>query len=109
MVSDIAVLELCNELKLKIDRYVSTQASVLNEEAAMFYKELGVKRIVLAREAMKEDVIAIKSRTGLDLEAFVHGAMCTGFSGRCILSNYLTNRDSNREDVLKSVVGNSIL
>ncbi|NLL02242.1 MAG: U32 family peptidase [Mollicutes bacterium] len=96
MVSDIAVLELCNELKLKIDRYVSTQASVLNEEAAMFYKELGVKRIVLAREAMKEDVIAIKSRTGLDLEAFVHGAMCTGFSGRCILSNYLTNRDSNR-------------
>ncbi len=96
MVSDIAVLDLCNELNLKLERYISTQASVLNEEAAMFYKELGVKRIVLAREAMKEDIIAIKKRTGLDLESFIHGAMCTGFSGRCVLSNYLTNRDSNR-------------
>lgn len=96
MVSDIAVLDLCNELNLKLERYISTQASVLNEETAMFYKELGVKRIVLAREAMKEDIIAIKKRTGLDLESFIHGAMCTGFSGRCVLSNYLTNRDSNR-------------
>ncbi len=96
MVSDVSVLELCQELNLKLDRCVSTQASVLNSEAALFYKELGVKRIVLAREAMKEDVEAIKSATGLELEAFVHGAMCTSFSGRCILSNYLTNRDSNR-------------
>lgn len=96
MVSDVAVLELCQELNLKLDRCVSTQASVLNPEAALFYKELGVKRIVLAREAMKEDVKAIKAATELELEAFVHGAMCTSFSGRCILSNYLTNRDSNR-------------
>lgn len=96
MVSDIAVLDLCNTLNLKLSRYISTQASILNKEAALFYKSLGATRIVLAREAMKEDIISIKEATNLSLEAFVHGAMCTSFSGRCILSNYCTNRDSNR-------------
>ncbi|MDD4795371.1 MAG: U32 family peptidase [Bacilli bacterium] len=96
MVSDIAVIELCNSLKLNLEVYLSTQASVLNEEAALFYKDLGVKRIVLAREALKEDITAIKNKTNLELEAFIHGAMCTSFSGRCILSNYVTGRDSNR-------------
>ncbi len=96
MVSDIAVLEMCNNLNLKLERYISTQASTLNPEAALFYKELGAKRVVLARETMKEDVIAIKKATNLDIETFIHGAMCMSFSGRCILSNYCTNRDSNR-------------
>ncbi|MDD4187376.1 MAG: U32 family peptidase [Bacilli bacterium] len=96
MVSDIAVIELCSNLLLKLEVYLSTQASVLNEEAALFYKSLGVKRIVLAREALKEDIQTIKKVTNLELEAFIHGAMCTGFSGRCILSNYITGRDSNR-------------
>ena len=96
MISDISVLELCLELNLKLERYISTQASILNSEAALFYKELGVTRVVLAREALKEDVIEIKKATNMDIEAFIHGAMCTGFSGRCILSNYTTNRDSNR-------------
>lgn len=96
MVSDVAVLDICNILNLKLKRFISTQASILNKEAALFYKELGASRIVLAREAMKEDVISIKKASHLSLETFVHGAMCTSFSGRCILSNYCTNRDSNR-------------
>ena len=96
MVSDIAVLELCNKLNLKLERYISTQASVLNHEASLFYQELGASRIVLAREAMKNDIKTIKDKTNLTLEAFIHGAMCTALSGKCILSNYLTNRDSNR-------------
>jgi len=96
MVSDVAVLEICNQLNLKLERYISTQASVLNHEAALFYQELGSKRVVLAREAMREDVITIKNKTNQTLEAFIHGAMCTAFSGKCILSNYVTNRDSNR-------------
>lgn len=69
---------------------------MLNEGAALFYKNLGVTRIVLAREANKEDIRAIKKRTGLELECFIHGAMCTSISGRCVLSNYCTNRDANR-------------
>lgn len=96
MVSDVAVLDLCNQLNLKIKRYISTQTSVLNHETALFYKELGASRIVLAREAMVEDVTKIKAVTNLDLEAFTHGAMCTSISGKCILSNYVTGRDANR-------------
>ena len=96
MVSDIAVLDLCNKWNLKMARYISTQASILNHEAAKFYQELGASRIVLAREAMKEDIVKIKQAIGLELEAFTHGAMCTCISGKCILSNYCTNRDSNR-------------
>ncbi|MDD2505433.1 MAG: U32 family peptidase [Bacilli bacterium] len=96
MVSDIAVLDLCNKLNLKLERYISTQASILNSKAALFYKTLGATRVVLAREAMEEDVKSIKKEADISIEAFVHGAMCTSFSGRCILSNYVTNRDSNR-------------
>lgn len=95
MVSDISVLEICNKLNLKLERYISTQSSILNKEAALFYKSLGASRVVLAREALEDDVKDIKT-TGIEIEAFIHGAMCTSFSGKCILSNYVTNRDSNR-------------
>lgn len=96
MVSDIAVIELCNKLNLKLNRYLSTQTSILNSESALFYQELGIKRIVLAREALKNDITDIKKKTNLELEAFIHGAMCTSFSGKCIMSNYTTLRDANR-------------
>lgn len=96
LASDITVISLYKELNLHMELHISTQASTLNREAALFYKSMGAKRIVLAREASREDIIDIKKSTGLDLECFVHGAMCTSFSGRCILSNYCTNRDSNR-------------
>lgn len=96
IVSDISVMELWKKLNLKMELHVSTQASTLNKEAALFYKELGAKRVVLAREASEEDIIEIKKYTNLDIEAFIHGAMCTSISGRCIMSNYATNRDANR-------------
>jgi len=96
IVSDICVLQMANRLKVKYERHLSTQSSVLNVGAAKFYQNLGVTRIVLAREAHKSDILAIKEATGLELECFVHGAMCTSISGRCVLSNYCTNRDANR-------------
>lgn len=96
IVSDLAVINIINENNIKLEVHLSTQASTLNSYSATFWKNLNVKRIVLAREASKEDIKAIKEKTGLDLEVFIHGAMCTSFSGRCVLSNYCTNRDSNR-------------
>ena len=96
IVSDLAVVNIINENNINLEIHLSTQASTLNSYAATFWKNLNVKRIVLAREASREDIKAIKEKTGLDLEVFIHGAMCTSFSGRCVLSNYATNRDSNR-------------
>lgn len=94
--SDILVIRLAKELNVNYEVHVSTQASILNAEAGLFYKNYGVTRLVLAREASLEDIKDIKDKTGLELECFVHGAMCTSFSGRCVLSNYCTDRDSNR-------------
>lgn len=96
IVSDVYVIKLIREKEIPLEVHLSTQASVLNPLAAKFYKDLGVTRIVLAREATREDIKAIKKATGLELECFVHGAMCTSFSGRCVLSNVVTNRDANR-------------
>ena len=96
IVSDIYIMDLWKKLNLNMELHVSTQASTLNKEAALFYKELGAKRVVLAREASKGDIKVIKEYTALDIEAFIHGAMCTSISGRCIMSNYATNRDANR-------------
>lgn len=94
--SDILVIRRVQELHLSFEVHVSTQASILNAEAGLFYKQYGVTRLVLAREASLEDIKIIKEKTNLELECFVHGAMCTSFSGRCVLSNYCTNRDANR-------------
>ena len=94
--SDVAVMNIINEEKIDLCIHVSTQASILNYEAAKFYKNLGATRVVLAREASREDIKRIKDETGLEIECFIHGAMCTSISGRCVLSNYCTNRDSNR-------------
>lgn len=96
IVSDIAVINCINKNNIDLEIHVSTQASVLNYEAALFYKKLGAKRIVLAREASREDIKIIKDKTNLDLECFIQGAMCTSISGKCVLSNTATNRDANR-------------
>ena len=96
IVSDVAIMDLWKKLNLKTELHVSTQASSLNHLTVNFYKKLGAKRVVLAREASKEDIKKIKEYTNIDLECFIHGAMCTSISGRCVLSNYATNRDSNR-------------
>lgn len=94
--SDPLVIDISKKIHATYELHLSTQASLLNKEAASFWKQEGVSRLVLAREASREDIIAIKEATGLELECFVHGAMCTSFSGRCVLSNYCTLRDSNR-------------
>lgn len=94
IVSDIIGIKLAKQVGLDI--ILSTQASTLNYEAVNFWKSLGVRRIVLGREATREDIIKIKEKTGVEVECFIHGAMCTSISGKCVLSNYCTNRDSNR-------------
>ncbi len=93
--SDITVIKLVQELKLKFSVCLSTQASLLNSRAVKFWQSLGVTRVVPAREATREGLKRI-SKTGIEIETFIHGAMCTSISGKCILSNYVTNRDSNR-------------
>lgn len=80
----------------KIELHLSTQFSAANSETLNFFKELGFSRAVLAREVGLEDIALIKKHTDIDLEVFIHGGMCTSFSGRCMLSNHLTNRDANR-------------
>ena len=79
-----------------LEVHLSTQASTLNLEACKFFKELGVKRIVLARETNKEDIKNIIDNLGIEIEVFIHGAMCSSYSGRCVLSNFFTGRDANR-------------
>lgn len=94
--SDISVINMVRVNNIDLEIHISTQASILNYETAAFYKSLGATRVVLAREASEYDIKRIKKETGLEIECFVHGAMCTSISGRCVLSNYCTNRDSNR-------------
>lgn len=93
--SDIVVIKKVRELSLHLNICLSTQASLLNARAVKFWANLGVSRVVLAREASREEVKKIKA-TGIEVETFIHGAMCTSFSGKCVLSNYMTLRDSNR-------------
>lgn len=93
--SDISVIMKVKELGLDLSICLSTQASTLNSRTAKFWQRLGVTRVVPAREATREDLKKIKE-TGLEVETFIHGAMCTSFSGKCVLSNYMTLRDSNR-------------
>ncbi len=80
--------------------HLSTQASVTNYETIMFWYELGIRRIVLARELSLKEIeeIANKIPKDLEIETFVHGAMCISYSGRCLLSNYMTGRDANMGD-----------
>lgn len=98
IISDIGIMEMSKKYAPKLDIHVSTQANVTNKYAAKFYADLGVKRLVLARELSLEEIKEIREYIPKDveLECFVHGAMCISYSGRCLLSNYLTGRDSNR-------------
>lgn len=94
--SDPVVIDLVKKNNLKLELHLSTQASILNKDAARYYIKKGVSRIVLARECSKEDIKDIIDSLGVEVECFIHGAMCTNISGRCVLSNYFTNRDANR-------------
>ena len=94
--SDIFLLDYLKENNINLEFHLSTQACLTNKETAKFYKKEGVKRVVLARECDKNTIKDIIDNVKIDTEVFIHGAMCTCYSGRCYLSNYMTNRDSNR-------------
>ena len=79
-----------------VEVHLSTQNSTSNYTAVEYFKEEGIDRVVLARELSKKEIAEIIDKTKVDIEVFIHGAMCTCFSGRCALSNYVTNRDANR-------------
>ena len=98
IVADPAAVEICREVAPHLTLHLSTQANTLNWRAAAFWHRNGVKRVVLARELNLEDVRGIRQHTpeSLEIEAFVHGAVCASYSGRCVLSNYLTGRDANQ-------------
>lgn len=98
IVSDMGVLALAKEYAPGIDIHMSTQAGVVNHVAANELYKMGVRRVVLARELDLEQIRVIRDNTpqDLEIEAFVHGSMCMAFSGRCLLSHYMVNRDANR-------------
>ena len=97
IVADVGIIKLIRDVAPNLDIHVSTQANVTNSYSAKFFQDMGVKRIVLARELSIEEIKKIHEAVpDIELEAFVHGAMCISYSGRCLLSNYFTGRDSNR-------------
>lgn len=96
IVSDLAIIRYIKQHYPQVEVHLSTQASTMNYEAALFYKSMGVDRIVLARELSRDEIKEIIDKASIDIEVFIHGAMCTCVSGRCSLSNYVTNRDANR-------------
>lgn len=94
IISDPIIISIAK--KYGIEVHLSTQQSTLNYEAVAFWKKEGVSRIVLGRECSKEDIEIIMNNVDIEIETFIHGAMCAGYSGRCVMSNVLTNRDANR-------------
>ena len=96
IVSDPFIISYIKENYKDVEVHLSTQNSTTNYEAVKFFKSEGVDRIVLARELSLNEIKEIIDKTKIDIEVFIHGAMCTCISGRCALSNYITNRDANR-------------
>lgn len=96
IVADPYIMKIAKEMNLHLEVHVSTQLSTLNLKAIEFYKEMGMDRVVLGREVTYEDLKTIMNDAPVDVEYFIHGAMCIHYSGRCMLSNYLSRRDANR-------------
>ena len=98
IVADLGAFTLAGKYAPKCERHISTQASICNFETARAWYDLGASRVILAREVGLEEIRTIREKTPqeLEIEAFVHGAMCVSYSGRCLLSNYMTGRDSSR-------------
>ncbi|MBU5627322.1 U32 family peptidase [Oscillibacter sp. MSJ-2] len=98
ILADLGVFRLAERYAPHCQRHISTQASIANHECARAWYDLGASRVILARELSLEEIRGIREKTParLEIEAFVHGAMCVSYSGRCLLSNYMTGRDSNR-------------
>ena len=96
LVADLGVFTLAKEYAPDVELHISTQANNTNWAAVNVWAELGASRVVLAREMSLEEIKEIREKCSVELEMFVHGAMCISYSGRCLMSNYLTGRDANR-------------
>lgn len=96
IISDVFLIDIIKKETPDLKIFLSTQDSVTNKESVKYFMDKGVSRVVLARELTKDEIKEIYDETKCELEIFLHGAMCTSYSGRCVLSNYFTNRDSNR-------------
>ena len=98
ILADLGAFTLAGKYAPKCQRHISTQQSIANYECAKAWYDLGAQRVVLARELSLQEIIEIRQKTPkeLEIETFGHGAMCVSYSGRCLLSNYMTGRDSNR-------------
>ena len=98
IISDLGVMTLAKKYTPNTDIHISTQAGITNYASATEWYNMGAARVVTARELSLDDIATLRAKTPkeLEIECFVHGAMCVSFSGRCLLSNYLVNRDSNR-------------
>lgn len=100
--SDPGIIDLVLKFQPGLPVHLSTQANTTNWASVAFWKRMGVQRVVLARELSRGEIKEISSKVDIELEAFVHGAMCMSYSGRCLLSNFLTGRDANRGDCAQS-------
>ena len=100
IMTDLGVMSMAKKYAPNVAIHISTQAGVVNYETANAFYNMGAERVVLARELSFEEIAEIRAKTpkALEIEAFVHGAMCISFSGRCLLSNYMTGRDANHGD-----------
>lgn len=96
IVADPLIIETCKQVAPKLEIHLSTQQSLSNWKAVQYWKEEGLQRVVLARETGAEEIKLMKEKVDIEIESFVHGAMCIAYSGRCVLSNHMTARDSNR-------------
>jgi U32 family peptidase len=96
IVADPLIIETCKRVAPKLEVHLSTQQSLSNWKAVQFWKEEGLERVVLARETSFEEIKEMKEKVDIEIETFIHGAMCIAYSGRCTLSNHMTARDSNR-------------
>lgn len=98
IISDVGLINLAKKHAKNIKIHVSTQANILNKETALFFASLGVDRLILARELSLKEIKEIRTALpkSVEIEVFVHGSMCISYSGRCLLSNYMANRDGNR-------------
>lgn len=96
LISDPGLIAICQQCAPDLSIHLSTQASALNYRALQFWQEQGLERVVLGRETSLEEIKELKAKCSLELEYFVHGAMCVSYSGRCVLSNHLLQRDANR-------------
>ena len=102
LVADLGVFTMCRKLIPDMELHISTQANNTNWATVNAWKELGARRVVLAREMSLDEIREIREKCAVDLEMFMHGAMCISYSGRCLLSNYFTGRDSNRGSCAQS-------